>query len=281
MTAEQAAPRGTPRHRARAGVKSAVRAIEIIEHFSRIDQPARTSEISESLGLPNSSADEILRTLADLGYLSFSERTKRYAPSYKLVGLMQAIERGFFGGDRLRDLLHDLRTETGGTIYITAQNDCWLESVAQVRGSWEGRESPDSGDRWQLVRFDGEGWQPGTNFAGALLTLHSNGEIIDLAVRSQAMGIAPKGQFVMHDLIDRVRRIRSRGYSICRRNDTVQVESIACPMRIPGANVPVAVGVLGHNLLEGEQNTRRLAMTIHGVIADHARAWTRQEIGSV
>lgn len=259
----------------RSGVKSAVRTIEILEFFSKNERPARTSEISDALGLPNSSADEILRTLADLGYLAFDRQSKRYAPSYKLIGMMRAIECGFFGGDRLRRLLQDLKAESGASVHMTAQNDCWLESVAQVDGGWNEPTDTDIYSRWQLVCFNGEeGWQPGTNFAGALLTLHSNGEIIELAVRSQAKGIAPKGPFVMHDLIERVRRIRSRGFSVCRRNDSIHVDSIACPMRIPGGNLPVAVGVLGNNLLDSEQSARKLAMAMQGVIAHHSRNWS-------
>jgi len=261
---------------ARSGVKSAVRTIEILEFFTQNARPARTSEISDSLDLPNSSADEILRTLANLGYLAFDRQSKLYAPSYKLIGMIRAIESGFFGGDRLRRLLEDLKIETGGSIHMTAQNDCWLESVAQVQGAWDEPTDTDIYARWQLVSFSGGGWQPGTNFAGALLTLQSNGEIIELAVRSQAKGIAPKGQFVMHDLIERVRRIRTRGYSVCRRDDEIKVDSLACPMRIPGSNLPVAVGVLGNNLLDSEQSARKLAMAMHGVIAHHSRAWASQ-----
>jgi DNA-binding IclR family transcriptional regulator len=258
----------------RTGVKSAVRTVEIIEYFTKVTQPARTSEISENLGFPNSSTDEILRTLADLGYLTFNRQSKRYAPSYKLVGIMRAIECGFFGGDRLRQLLKDLQAETGCSVHMTVQNDCWLESVAQVPGSWSEPTGADIYSPWQLIQFNEEGWQPGTNFAGALLTLHSNGAIIDLAVRTQAMGIAPKGKYVMHDLIERVHRIRSRGFSVCRRDDEIKVDSIACPMRIPGGNMPVAVGVLGHNLLDSEQSARKLAMMMMRVIAHHSYHWT-------
>ena len=65
-----------------AGVKSAARTIEIIEYFTTISQPVRTREISDALSIPNSSVDEILRTLAGKGFLAFNRRTKRYAPSY-------------------------------------------------------------------------------------------------------------------------------------------------------------------------------------------------------
>lgn len=260
---------------AKPGVKSATRTIDILEYFATVNRPVRTCEISEAIGVPNSSADEILRTLAVKGYLSFNKRTKHYVPSYKIVGLVQAIEQRFFGGEQLRALLRDLRRVTGASVYMTAQNDCWVENVAKINGPWT-ESSDDRGYRRELVYFDGANWRPTTNFAGALLALQSNVDIIELVLRTQERGIAPKGQFAMNDLIEKVDRIRDRGFATCRRNDTVRVESVACPMRIPGGNLPMAVGVLGYDLLATQQSCSQLAMTIRGMIAHHSRNWTPQ-----
>ena len=256
-----------------AGVKSAARTIEIIEYFTTITQPVRTREISEALSIPNSSVDEILRTLAAKGFLSFNRRTKRYAPSYKIVGMAQAIERGFFGGDCVRELLNDLRRETGASVYLTSQNDCWVENVAAVEGSWKAPDGEESNFRRELLFFDGAGWAPSTNFAGAMLTLRSNVEIIDLAVRSQEMGLAPKSQCAMNDLIEKVKRIRYRGFALCRRDDAVKVESIACPMHLPQSDAPMAVGLLGDKLLEHERSANELARTMQQLIARHVQNW--------
>ena len=253
-----------------AGVKSAARTIEIIEYFTTISQPVRTREISDALNIPNSSVDEILRTLAGKGFLAFNRRTKRYAPSYKIVGMAQAIERGFFGGDCLRGLLNDLRQETGASVYLTSQNDCWVENVAAVQGSWLGE---DNNFRRELLFFDGGAWAPSTNFAGAMLTLRSNVEIIDLAVRSQEIGLAPKSQCAMNDLIEKVKRIRYRGFALCRRDDDVKVESIACPMHLPQSDAPMAVGLLGDKLLENDRSAGELARTMQHLIARHVQNW--------
>ncbi len=87
------------RDAAQGGVKSCLRALDILHYFTTHAAPARTIDISEELGIPNSSADEILRTLASMGYLTFNRETKRYVPSYKLVATGRGIERNFFGGD--------------------------------------------------------------------------------------------------------------------------------------------------------------------------------------
>ncbi|WP_198351224.1 IclR family transcriptional regulator [Flavisphingomonas formosensis] len=253
----------------RASVKSCLRALDVIEYFAEVDAPARTVDVSEALGIPNSSADEILRTLSRRGYLCFSRTTKRYAPSYKMIGTVNAIERSFFGGERLRSLMYKLRQETGATVYLTTQNDCWLESVAEVKGDWNGHRKPIDFYR-ELVRYDEDGWRPATNFAGALLAWQSNGEIIELADRTREFGIGPRGPSLMKQLIDRVSKIRARGFALCQRNDTVEVDSIACPLRVPNSVTPFAIGILGQHLFNNERDTSRLVSTVQAVIAGHA-----------
>lgn len=255
-----------------SGVKSAVRTIEIIEYFTTTFEPMRTSDISDALGLPNSSVDEILRTLAAKGFLDFNRITKRYSPSYRIVGVAQAIERGFFGGGGVRELLNDLQRETGASVYLTSQNDCWVENVATIQGSWRAPGADnDNYYRRELLHYGDTGWQPATNFAGALLTQRSRLEIIDIAVRSQKIGLTPKSQCALNELIDQVKRIRYRGFALCTRDDDVKVESIACPVNVPQLDAPMAVGLLGIKLFENKNNAADLARTMQHLISQRIR----------
>lgn len=252
---------------ARPGVKSCGRTLDAIEFFSRTTSPVRTSEVSRALGLPNSSVDEILRTLAARGYLVFDSRTRRYQPSYKIVGMSHAIDRNHFGGGRISAMMQALRDETGATVCMTVQNDCWIETVEQIEGDepWMG----DHGDyRRTLIYRDGTNWMPATNFAAILLARQSDVEIVELASRSQEVGCAPPGIAALGDLIRQIHHVRALGYALCRRRDTVQVDSIACPVPSPRTGAPVAVGILGPGLFTGgEESTRRLARSVQRVIS--------------
>ncbi|WP_165611252.1 helix-turn-helix domain-containing protein [Sphingomonas jatrophae] len=255
-------------------MKSCLRALDVIEYFTGHAVPARTIDISEALGIPNSSADEILRTLAASGYLSYNRVTKRYAPSYRLVATVRGIEHGFFGGDCIHDLLTDLRVETGATVYLTLQNDCWVQSVAEIRGSWLApRAEPDYPT--EVIRYDHDRWRPGTNFAAAMLAQKSNVEIMELATRAQQMGLGPKGPALMKSLVDHVARTRAQGFAMCRRGDYAPVDSMAVPLHIPHAVTPYAVGVVGDTLFTGDGDVKRMASAMRGVIARHSEALHR------
>lgn len=258
----------------RDGVKSCVRALDVIEYLTRIGAPARTIDVSEALAIPNSSADEILRTLAGTGYLSYNRASKRYAPSYRLVATARGIEQTFFGGNSVHALLNDLRQETGATVYLTLQNDCWVQSVAEIRGHWS-RPADEVDYPHEVIRFAHDGWRPGTNFAAAMLTQKSNVEIIELATRAQQLGLGPKGPALMKSLVDRIARTRAQGFALCRRGGPAVVDSMAVPLHIPYAVAPYAVGVVDDSLFENDGDVKRMASALRGVIARHSGALRR------
>jgi len=266
---QPAVPRTRARPNSRGGVKSCLRALDVIDYFTHVGAPARTFEVSEALGIPNSSADEILRTLAASGYLSYNRLTKRYAPSYKLIATARGIEHSFFGGDYVHDLLDDIRVETGATVYLTLQNDCWIESVAEIRGGWL-KSAEDVDFPTEVIHFDRDRWRPGTNFAAAMLAQQSNAEIIELAARAQKLGLGPQGPVLMKYLVDRVARTRAKGFAVARRSDTVILDSLAVPLQVPHSVAPYAVGVVGDSLFESEGDIKKMAGALRSVILRHS-----------
>ena len=268
MVSQQPQSRAAGRSTARGGVKSCMRALQVIEFFTRTARPARTVEISQSLSIPNSSADEILRTLAAEGYISYDTTTKLYAPSYKLVASSRTIEQNFFGGNCIDALMDDMRSELGATVYLTQQNDCWVQPVAEVRGDWvEKGSAPHYPD--EMVCYAGDCWQPGTNFAAAMLTRYSNVELVDLTVRTQRMGIGPKGPSMVKRLVELVGRARARGYALCRRGSAVQVDSIAMPLPLSQAMTPYAVGIVGAHLFNSRADEKSMVGAMHAVLNRH------------
>ncbi len=261
----------------RSKVKSCVRTLEVVEYFMRMRAPARTIEISDALGIPNSSADEILRTLAAAGYLSYNQATKLYAPSYKLVASAHSIEQDFFGGGHIARMMHEMQEETGATVFLTQQNDCWLESVAEIHGCWSHPDS-EPGYRNEMVWFERNSWRPGTNFAAAMLAQQSNVAIIQLTTRTQRLGLGPKGPTLMKNLIDRVARTRMLGYALCRRSEEVPVDSIAMPLPTPHGVASHAVGVVGDPLFQSDGDVRQVLSLMRAVIGRHSEGLRRSGI---
>lgn len=102
---------------AQSAVKSAGRALEIIEHLAATD--AQTfPELLTALGLPRSSAHGLLRTLVSAGWVEFDAASKRYALGLKAWQIGQRYD-----GHRLLlesgpALMRALTDETGETVQM-------------------------------------------------------------------------------------------------------------------------------------------------------------------
>ena len=68
-------------------VKSAARVLEIFEYLSDRRGPATVTEISLSLGYPQSSTSVLLKCLWNLGYLSQDPITRAYQPTSRVAQL--------------------------------------------------------------------------------------------------------------------------------------------------------------------------------------------------
>ena len=99
--------------------KSALRALDLLEFFALRRQPARAAEVARSLAMSHSSADQLLKTLASRAYLIFDGSTKLYWPSPRLLGFAATLERSYFGGSNLQQLIQYLVDETGCSVAIS------------------------------------------------------------------------------------------------------------------------------------------------------------------
>ncbi|WP_197063595.1 helix-turn-helix domain-containing protein [Novosphingobium malaysiense] len=99
--------------------KSALRALELLEFFAARRRPARASEVTRSLGLSHSSADQLLKTLASRAYLIFDSTQKLYWPSPRLLAFAETLDESYFGGNRLQMLMQYLVDRTGCSVAIS------------------------------------------------------------------------------------------------------------------------------------------------------------------
>jgi DNA-binding IclR family transcriptional regulator len=114
-------------------VKSAARAIEILEYFKKVREPRAMSEIGLALGYPQSSTTVLLKTLIALGYLNFDRRARVYFPTPKVTSLGDWIPRALFGTSRVLEAMHDVHAATGETVSIGTKNDVYLQYVQIIQ----------------------------------------------------------------------------------------------------------------------------------------------------
>ena len=110
-------------------VKSAQRALAILELLEKLKRPARVSEMAKLLGYPQSSTSVLINSLAQLGYLNFDPATHEFAPSIRV-----ALVGGYLRFDGLHayqvlDLLSAVRERTGGAVILSSRNGVHVQYV--------------------------------------------------------------------------------------------------------------------------------------------------------
>lgn len=100
--------------------KSAVRALDVLEHFAIVRRPLRATDIAHALDLHPSSTDQLLKSMVDSGYLLIDPEGKLYRPSPRLLSFANWLAESFFGGDVLHDLVNATATRTGQIVTLAA-----------------------------------------------------------------------------------------------------------------------------------------------------------------
>jgi DNA-binding IclR family transcriptional regulator len=223
--------------RVAAHVRSASRALEIVEFIVGCGEPQRSLDVANGLSIPPSSTNEILKTLVEAGYLAFSRKTRRYAPSIRLAALGRRASRACFGGDGLLDVLFDLRDATGETAGLFCQNGARMQFMASVAGR------DNNPLRWSQGSFVEI---PYSASGRALLMTKSDAEIIEI-LRGSVRARPKNVQFsIIEDILGQVRIARGRGYAVSAPSakcNPPSLRGVAVCVPISRRDFPLVIGI--------------------------------------
>ena len=107
---------------------SAIRALRILEYFERVRGPLSLKMIATHLDIPSSSAAALLKSLADLDYLSYDVETRTYLPTLRLAALGDWVPERILDDGAL-SLARRLNERTRETIAVTSLNDLYLDYI--------------------------------------------------------------------------------------------------------------------------------------------------------
>ena len=113
-------------------VKSATRAIEVLEYFKLCQQPRSMSELAGDLGYPQSSMTVLLKTLVKLGYLNFDRQSRVYFPTPKVTSLGEWIPKVLFGSGKILAAMRDVHAATGEGVFLGTKNDVYLQYMTTM-----------------------------------------------------------------------------------------------------------------------------------------------------
>ena len=184
-------------------VKSAQRALAILELLEKLRRPARVSEIAKLLGYPQSSTSVLISSLKQLGYLNFDPTTHEYAPSIRV-----ALVGGYLRFDGLHayqvlDLLSAVQEKSGQTVILSTRNGVHVQYIYTLAAPGRRMLGLRAGSMRPLTRAS----------AGIMLLTESADDEIGRIVRR--LNILPDAgeRERLETVLQTVQEARERGYA--------------------------------------------------------------------
>jgi len=249
-------------------VKSGARVLAVLEYFYLAQRPLRAVEVGKTLGLPRSSANELLHTMVDTGYLCFSAEDKTYFPSFRIVRLGHWLSSFYFGPHLLIGLMETLSTESGLSVALSVENGRHMQFVGVVRSDEPGQaklsppELISEGLRVSLV---------GTACGSAMLMTKCDSVVAQCYARARGMreSAVPAGELV--EFVGTIRRYRQRGYASNPRPLLPDNMSLAVPLPRSVSGVAMVLG-FGGDIGHVQAHEAELARLLKDRVTSHFAA---------
>jgi len=216
-------------------VKSAVRTLEILEHFDEVRQPLNVVGIAEALGYPQSSTAALLRSMTAMGYLHYNARKRTFMPTDRVPILGSWINPALFEDGALTKLTRAVGKRTGQLVVLAARNADMAQYIHIVNEPTAGSYHIKIGQKRPLA----------TSAVGqVLLSTMEEKNVRRIYHRMNAYAGAEERTDVP-ELLARLSEIRKCGYSFNKNTVVAAYGMIALALPRQCTSRPLALGVCG------------------------------------
>jgi len=219
-----------------SAIKSAERALAILEYFQAERRAATVGEISSSLGLPQSSTSMLLKCLTSLGYLEYGSETRTFRPTYRVAVLGNWIQKSLFDGGPLTDTMEALRREIGETVMLGMQNGPQMQYVHIVDASYAVRLTIQVGILRPMTC---------TALGQILLTRKADHEVRAIVRRNNADAMDEAHRVKEREFMAEIDTVRSQGFAESQGRMIPGANTIGMLVPVDKDATPLAIGVGG------------------------------------
>ncbi len=216
-------------------IQSVERAVAILEQFSQDERELGVTAIANRVGLHKSTCFGLLYTLQHLGYIQQNAENGRYCLGLKAFELGQAYINGMDLRQLAKPYLRQIVEKTGETMHLVVLEGFRAVYIDKVEGLHAMTISSRVGQR-AMLHCTG---------VGKVLLAHMNEKELSLAI---AEGLPRLTEHTITDegeLLDHLRRIRERGYSIDDQEIEIGLRCVAAPIFNAREQVIAAISVSG------------------------------------
>ncbi|WBX83775.1 IclR family transcriptional regulator [Sphingosinicella microcystinivorans] len=218
-------------------IKSAGRALQILQLFDLLQRESTVVEIAELLKFPQSSTSMLLRSLVRMGYLHHDLHARTFIPTMSVTLLGNWIDHSVVGDGDLLLLMKRLNQETGQAILLASRSGLFARYIHVIQATAAARLYIVKGSLRSLTR---------SGVGHVLLSQMSDLMARRLAMRINAEAESDPEKVDVTALLNDLRKVREQGYAISTNQVTMNAGVLA--MRLPGpgdGDSPLVIGVGG------------------------------------
>ncbi|MBZ0162857.1 MAG: IclR family transcriptional regulator [Notoacmeibacter sp.] len=226
-------------------IKSAGRAMRILEALDAAGHDLRVSEIAKRLDIPQSSASLLIKSLSTMGFLDFDSKARTYRPSVRVAMLGTWVLGSETRTADLLNLMRKVSDETGQTVALVVQNGLRMRYVNTI----------ESTETLRMIIHAGLSRPIHMAAAGiVLLALKKDDEIKRILTHSNAVNEDARHKAVEADVFKKIEFARENGYFLSDGLYTPNAGMIAMPLDLGPDRKPLAIGIGGFSkiLLDNE-----------------------------
>ncbi len=214
-------------------VKSVGRVFEVLELFEAERIALSATAVARTLKYPASSTVALLKSMVQLGYLTYDHVERSYFPTVRVPLISAWIEHGFFTDGHLFQLIDEINTTTDESAYLSWQSDLEMQYVRLRAGSQDQEPAGKAGTRVPLFG----------SISGLLaLSQKRDVEIVKLVERINQLRRKSEPQVDLAAAMEQIRRFRQQGYGFGVEGG---IGTLAWVLRQKGSTRAVIVSVLG------------------------------------
>jgi DNA-binding IclR family transcriptional regulator len=227
-------------------INSVRKALDIVNLYTPAEPRLTLSEVSSRLGLPKSTAHNLLATLLTCGFI---ERTEddRYALGRAVIALTQAVLVNVELRDRAAPLLRDLADRCRQSVYLTVRDGDYCLYIYAVESPRRLMARTAVGDRTHMHC---------TSVGKAILSLLPDVEVRGIAQRAGLPASTLRTITDIPSLLEDLALTRTRGYSVDNEEHEPNTYCIGAPVLNESGQVIGSLSVSSANssLLDEQLN---------------------------
>lgn len=216
--------------------KTVLRVLDIFELLSSSSKDMTVSEISKELNIPKSSTHDILMPLLEKGYISIkNKKEKTYELGLKIFQISNLFQSKLEINRVVDPFLEELKDKTNNTVFFAVENNKKIVYLSKFEVNEGG------------IRTTAQlGSQNGLYYTGlgkAILATYSDEKIKKYLNEIELYPKTKKTIVSKEVLLNDLKRIRERGYSIDNQEGEDNVYCIAVPIYDMNKNVLGAISM--------------------------------------